>query len=156
TTEPHELVELYARLGETYEEKLGQIDDAVRAYRQIFDGLDKAHEGAIFALSRIYEQKEAWQELDVVYERELENASGDVQEAEIRAKIAHLTSDRLNNPTRAIETWKRVLDLRGEDPEALGALANLYEAAGKWAELCDVLEREFDIADSDDLRVQVL
>jgi len=156
TTEPHELVELYARLGETYEENLGQVDDAVRAYRQIFDGLDKAHEGAIFALSRIYEQKEAWQELDTVYERELENATGDVQEAEIRAKIAHLASDRLNNPPRAIETWKRVLDLRGEDPEALGALANLYESAGQWAELCDVLEREFDIADSDDLRVQVL
>jgi tetratricopeptide (TPR) repeat protein len=156
TTEPHELVELYARLGETYEEKLGQIDDAVRAYRQIFDGLDKTHEGSIQALSRIYEQKQAWQELNTVYERELENASGDVQEAEIRAKIAHLASDRLDNPTRAIATWKRVLDLRGEDPEALGALANLYESAQQWAELGDVLEREFDIADSDELRVNAL
>ncbi|HEX9297066.1 MAG TPA: tetratricopeptide repeat protein [Polyangiaceae bacterium] len=156
TSEPHELVELYARLGETYEEKLGQVDDAVRAYRQIFDGLDKTHEGAIEALSRIYEQKEAWQDLNTVYERELENATGDVQEAEIRAKIAHLAFDRLANPARAIETWKRVLDLRGEDPEALGALANLYEQAGQWAELCDVLEREYDIADSDDLRVEVL
>ncbi|HMJ56028.1 MAG TPA: tetratricopeptide repeat protein [Polyangiaceae bacterium] len=156
TTEPHELVELYARLGETYEEKLGQVDDAVRAYRQIFDGLDKTHEGSIQALSRIYEQKQAWQELNTVYERELENASGDVQEAEIRAKIAHLASDRLGNPSRAITTWKRVLDLRGEDPEALGALANLYESAGQWAELCDVLEREFDIADSDELRVHAL
>ncbi|HMI87746.1 MAG TPA: tetratricopeptide repeat protein [Polyangiaceae bacterium] len=156
TTEPHELVELYARLGETYEEKLGQVDDAVRAYRQIFDGLDKTHEGSIQALSRIYEQKQAWHELNTVYERELENASGDVQEAEIRAKIAHLASDRLDNPSRAITTWKRVLDLRGEDPESLGALANLYESAGQWAELCDILEREFDIADSDELRVNVL
>ncbi len=156
STEPHELVEFYARLGETYEEKLGQVDDAVRAYRKIFDGLDKTHEGAIQSLSRIYEQKQAWKELDAVYERELENATGDVQEAEIRAKIAHLASDRLNNGPRAIETWKRVLDLRGEDPEALGALANLYESAGQWAELCDVLEREFDIADSDDRRVEVL
>ncbi|HKQ70368.1 MAG TPA: tetratricopeptide repeat protein [Polyangiaceae bacterium] len=156
TTEPHELVELYARLGETYEEKLGQVDDAVRAYRQIFEGLDKTHEGSIQALARIYEQKEAWRDLDTVYERELDNATGDVQEAEIRAKIAHLAAERLGNPARAIETWKRVLDLRGEDPEALGALANLYEEANQWAELCDVLEREFDIADSDDLRVQVL
>jgi tetratricopeptide (TPR) repeat protein len=156
TTEPHDLVELYARLGETYEEKLGQVDDAVRAYRQIFDGLDKSHEGAISALGRIYLQKEAYRELDTVYERELENATGDVQEAEIRAKIAHLASDKLGDSSRAIETWKRVLDLRGEDPEALGALAALYEAAGQWGELCDVLEREYDIADSDDRRVEVL
>ncbi len=55
TTETHELVELYARLGEIYEAKLGQIDDAVRSYRKIFDGLDTTHEGAIAALARIYE-----------------------------------------------------------------------------------------------------
>ena len=154
--EPHELVELYARLGETYEEKLGQVDDAVRAYRKIFDGLDTAHEGAIFALARIYEQKQAFGNLDTVYQRELENATGDTQEAEIRAKIAHLSSDKLGDPARAIETWKRVLDLRGEDVEALGALANLYESAERWAELGDVLDRQFDIADSDEQRAVIL
>lgn len=155
-TEDYELVELYARLGEIYEKRLGQIDDAIRAYRRIFDELDHAHEDAIEALARIYEQKEAWEELNTVYERELDNAMGDVQEAEIRAKIAHLASDRLGDSARAIETWKRVLDLRGEDPEALHALANLYEAGDRWAELCDVLERELDIAVSDETRVEVL
>ena len=155
-TEDYELVELYARLGEIYEKRLGQLDDAIRAYRRIFDGLDRAHEEAIEALARIYEQKEAWEELNAVYERQLENAMGDVQEAEIRAKIAHLAADRLGDPARAIETWKRVLDLRGEDPEALRALANLYEAGDQWAELCDVLERELDIATDDATRVEIL
>src|SRR5262249_39957821 len=91
-----------------------------------------------------------------VYERELENASGDVQEAEIRAKLARLASEKLGQPERAIETWKAVLDLRGEDPEALAALANLYEAEGSWAKLVDILEREIDIAASDDDRVNTL
>jgi hypothetical protein len=36
---------------------------------------------------RIYERLEAWHELNVVYERELENAAGDTAEAEIRAKL---------------------------------------------------------------------
>ncbi|HMR04974.1 MAG TPA: tetratricopeptide repeat protein [Polyangiaceae bacterium] len=49
-----------------------------------------------------------------------------------------------------------MLDLRGEDPEALWALAGLYEAQGQWAELTDVLERHFDIADSDEERVNIL
>ena len=60
TTEPHELVELYARLGEVYEEQLGQVDDAMRAYRQIFDGSTRRTKASIQALARIYEQKEAW------------------------------------------------------------------------------------------------
>lgn len=151
-----ELTELYARLGEVYETRLADIPNATRAYRRIFDGLDKAHDGAIQALARIYSAQGAWVELNGVYERELENASGDVAEAEIRAKVAHLAAERLNDPSRAIDTWKVVLDLRGEDPEALSALANLYESQAQWRELVDILERQFDIAASDDDRVNIL
>ncbi len=149
-------VDLYGRLGQVYEERLARLDDAIRAHRVIFDTLAPTNEEAIAALGRIYEQNQAWQELNTVFQRELENAAGDVQEAEIRAKIAHLAAERLGNVDGAIEGWKRVLDLRGEDPEALGALAGLYEQQSKWAELADVLERHFDIAEGDDDRVLVL
>ncbi len=154
--ENRELVDLYARLGEIYETRLTKVPDAIRAYRKIFDELDKTHEGAIGALGRIYELQGSWQELNTVYERELENASGDVAEAEIRAKLAHLAADRLADPLRAIETWKVVLDLRGEDPEALRALANLYEGQAQWRDLVEILEREFEIAPGDDDRVNIL
>ncbi len=155
-TDTIELVELHARLGAVYETHLQQIPDSIRVFRAIFDGLDPAHEGAIAALARIYEGQQAWTELNTVYSRELENASGDVAEAEIRAKIAHLAAERLNDPQKAIDTWKIVLDLRGEDPEALGGLANLYEGQQEWRELTDVLERQFDIATVDDERVNIL
>ncbi len=151
-----ELVDFHARVGEIYETKTSDVPNAIRVFRRIFDELEKTHEGAIAALARIYETTENWTELHGVYERELENAAGDSAAADIRAKIAHLAADRLNDPNRAIETWKTVLDLRGEDPEALGALANLYERQGLWRELVDVLEREFEIAASDDDRVNIL
>ncbi|HLV65769.1 MAG TPA: tetratricopeptide repeat protein, partial [Polyangiaceae bacterium] len=151
-----EKVDLYTRLGAVYEERLGQVENAVRAYREIFDKLEPNNDDAILALGRIYEQTENFGELERVYQRELENAVGDVQEAEIRAKMAHLAADRLGNIEGAIEGWKRVLDLRGEDREALAALAGLYEQKGKWAELTDVLERHFDIAESDEERVNIL
>jgi tetratricopeptide (TPR) repeat protein len=156
TTDTLDLVELYPRLGELYETRLNDLPNAIRAYRRIFDDLDKTHDGAIAALARIYEQQGAWPELDGVYQRELETASGDSAEAEIRAKIAHLAADKLGQPDKAIETWKVVLDLRGEDPEALHALADLYEGSREWARLVDILEREFDIASSDDDRVSIL
>ncbi len=149
-------VELYGRLGQVYEVELNRVDEAVVAYRRIFDKLEPNNQDAIGALARIYETKEAWVELKVVYERQLENAVGDVEEAEIRAKLAQVASDRLGNVEQAIEGWKRVLDLRGEDPEALFALSNLYEKQEQWAELSDVLERHFDIAESDEDRVNAL
>jgi golgin subfamily B member 1 len=156
TKEPFELVELHNRLGQIYEERLGQLDDAIRVFRRVFDDLERTNEQAIYALERIYNVKAAWNELKVVLDRELEIASGDSQESDIRAKMAHLFADRLNDIPGAVETWKRVLDLRGEDGEALMALANLYERVGQWAELCDVLERIYDTASEDAARVEVL
>ncbi len=161
-----ELVELHLRVGEVYEDRLrategesagiGQLDDATRVYRRVFDELDPPNEAAILALERIYGQRGQWPELKVVLERQLENAGGDSQEADIRAKMANLLADRLGDPDRAIETWKRVLDLRGDDPEALHGLANLHERLEQWAELTDVLGRHFDIAVEDEERVAVL
>ena len=134
----------------------GRLDDAVRAYRVVFDKLQPENDDAIVSLERIYTLTEQWKELDVVYQRELDNAAGDAAEADVRAKRAHLAADRLANVDAAIEGWKRVLDLRGEDPEALRALAFLYEKQSRFSELTDVLERHFDIADSDEDRVHVL
>jgi golgin subfamily B member 1 len=155
-TDSLELVELYARLGEVAETHLDDTQKAIDAYRRIFDDLEKTHEGAILALGRIYERLSAWDELKVVYERELENAAGNAAEADIRAKLAHLAAERLGQPQAAIEAWKLVLDLRGEDPEALSALANLYEGQGAWSEFVGVLERQYDMATGDEERVNAL
>ncbi|AKT41625.1 tetratricopeptide repeat protein [Chondromyces crocatus] len=156
TEDELELVELYLRLGQTYEERLFQNDDAIRAFKRVFDELDKTNDQAIQALERIYTNTGAWVNLRVVLQRELENALGDSEQGDILAKTAHLLAERLNDITGAVETWKRVLDLRGEDPEALGALADLYERMEQWAELCDVLERHYDNAADDETRVAVL
>lgn len=134
----------------------GHLQDAIRAYRVIFDELQPDNQDAIDALARIYQRTGQWAALNGVFQRQLDNAHGDAEESEIRAKMAHLASERLDDVDGAIEGWKRVLDLRGEDPEALRALARLYEGLGRWSELTDVLERHYDIADSDEDRVHVL
>ena len=76
TDRADELVELYARLGEVYEEQLGA---GRRRDPRLPPDLRRARQdarGAIQALARIYEQKQAWTDLNTVYERELENAVG--------------------------------------------------------------------------------
>ncbi|HEX7601588.1 MAG TPA: tetratricopeptide repeat protein, partial [Polyangiaceae bacterium] len=154
--DPIDLVDFHARLGEIYDLRLNDTANAIRVYRRVFDELDRAHEGAIAALGQIYETLGSWNELNTVYERELENAAGDSAAADIRAKLAHLAASKLNDPAQAIETWKTVLDLRGEDPEALGALADLYEHQAMWRELVEILERQYEIAADDDQRVNTL
>lgn len=149
-------VDLLIRLGRVYEEELRQLDDAERVFRSVFDEHQPDNREAIDALDRILPQKEAWRDLSKVYERQLELAVGDVEEAEIRAKMARLALNHLGDLQGATEGWRRVLELRGEDGEALQGLADLYEHQGKWAELTEVLERHYDIAENDDERVLAL
>ena len=60
------------------------------------------------------------------------------------------------SPSARSKRGRRVLDLRGEDAEALGALANLYEQQQLWRELIDVLERQNEAETEDDKRVNIL
>ncbi|WP_394829493.1 hypothetical protein [Pendulispora albinea] len=48
------------------------------------------------------------------------------------------------------------LDLRWGDPEALAALANLYEKQGMWRDLVEVLERTLAIVPNEDDRLNIL
>jgi tetratricopeptide (TPR) repeat protein len=153
---PADRVNLLTRLGEVYEERLAQLDNAERAYRQIFDDLEPTNDIAIAALERIFTQKEAWRDLMRVYERQLEGAVGDVEESEVRAKMARLSWQKLGQLEVAAEGWRRVLELRGDDVEALTGLADLYEHQERWGELSDLLERQYDVAESDDDRVMTL
>ncbi len=152
----HEQIEYALRLGRLYDGVLARQDDAVRVYRLVIDGLEPACEEALRPLERIYEARADWTALDALLEGELRHAVGDVQEAEIRAKRALVAAEHLGKVDEAIEAWQRVLDLRGEDPEALGALARLYEKQSRWEELTELLERQLDVSESTEARVAVL
>ena len=157
TEDDHELVELYTRLGQVYEERLGQTHDAVRAYRAIFDKLDptqrsrdpgaRAHLRAERGLQRAQHGLPA-------RARERRRATCRRRRSARRSRISPPSAWATSEG--AIDGWKRVLDLRGEDPEALGALANLYEQQSKWAELTTCSSATSTSRESDDDRVNVL
>lgn len=149
-------VDLYLRLGRVYEDQLEQPEAALRAYRLIFDDLEPSNPDVAAALVDLYEARSEWEQLEAVYRRQLDIALGDVEQAEVRAKLAGLHGERLGRADEAIEGWKRVLDLRGEDSGALESLATLYQDREQWAELGDVLERLYDVAFEDDDRINAL
>jgi tetratricopeptide (TPR) repeat protein len=148
-------VELSYRLGGVLEEELGRTDEAIAIYQQILDDLDPEHEGSVNALERAFTTKGDWTNLYGTYERALKVVVGDSNQADIYAKMARLSSEELGQQDKAVGLWKQVLDLRGEDPEALRALGQLYSAQANWRDLVDILEREAAVAESDDERIRI-
>ena len=152
---PQDLVDFHYRLGQVLENELGQTGQAIAVYQKVLGDLEPEHGASITALQEIYTRQGAWQELFAAFEKELDVVFGDTNQAVILSKMAYLAADQLADPDKAVELWRRVLDLRGEDPEALNALGGIYAQREQWAELVEILEREVSIAEEDALRVAI-
>ena len=126
-----------------YADALDEPDEAVECYHDRPRDRLARDARALEALERIYFQREQWTELFGIYEKMVDIAAGRRRRG--RLLRAH-GQDRLRRARRPragpVDLWNRVLDLRGEDPTALWALGDLYEAAEQWRELVDVLERQ--------------
>jgi tetratricopeptide (TPR) repeat protein len=150
-----DLVELGYRLGRTYENDLSRPQEAIAAYRRVLDKHDAQHSDSITALAGVYTRLLEWPALFQTFERELEVVGGDSARSDVYAKMARLASDHIGNQDQAVGLWQKVLDLRGEDQEALNALGDIYAAQSKWRDLVDILEREVNVVEEDETRVAI-
>jgi tetratricopeptide (TPR) repeat protein len=154
-TSEFDRTELSFRLGQVLEVELGRLDEAIGVYEGILSELDAEHDGSLSALERAFTTKGDWPKLYATYERALKVAIGDSGQAEVYAKMARLLSENLGDGARSVAMWKQVLEMRGEDPEALRALSQLYNQQGNYRDLVDILEREASVAEGDEDRIRV-
>ncbi|MBX3245693.1 MAG: tetratricopeptide repeat protein [Myxococcales bacterium] len=155
TDMPQDLVDLHYRLGQVLENDLGRTEEAISVYQRVLGELEPEHAESVSALQEIYTRQKNWPALQAAFQKELDVVLGDTQRADIYAKMARLASDALSDFERAIELWREVLELRGEDPEALNALGNIFAQQERWAELVEVLEREANAVEHDEQRVAI-
>jgi tetratricopeptide (TPR) repeat protein len=154
-TDTQDKVELSHRLGHVLFNDVGRTEEAIGVYRGILDDLDPQHEATLHDLQNIYTATQDWQKLYDTYARELGVVTGDSVQAEILGRMALLAMTRLNDLDKSVEMLRRVLDLLGEEPEALNALGNIYAVQEKWADLVDVLEREVAVTNDDQMRLNI-
>src|SRR5262249_1706043 len=65
-------------------------------------------------------------------------------------EIGLICRDRLGNPIRALQAFKRVLELEAGQDEALAAAADLLARPGRWKEHVAMLERMLAQVPEDD------
>jgi tetratricopeptide (TPR) repeat protein len=146
--DPDEQIELYFRRGEIFADALGDLDQALGCYLAVLDH-ESRNRRALEAIEAIHFRREAWLKLYEIYEKLIDVADADEEMAGVYARMARISSDALGGPNfpahgedKAIELWSRVLDIRGEDPQALQALGELCMRRERWEELVEIIERQ--------------
>ena len=151
--------EILTDLARLYE---SELDDVVRAdavYREV---LELAPDDAAIALpacralERIYSASGASRQLGEILRLEIKLEDDPVARRELRGRLGELCETVLDDPSGAIDAWRRRLDDDPNDAQALAALDRLFERTQSWRELVDVLRARERLSDDADGRRALL
>ncbi len=140
---------LLGRIAQISEEKLKQPAAALGAYREALR-LDPADVRNRENVERIATSLQRFEDLAAAWEEAFLAADEDnlALRGELLRRAAELYDAQLKDAQRARDAWKRLLDL---DPTSLDtarpaaiALSRLYEQAGHWRDLIDVLRKQVE------------
>src|SRR5262245_45102889 len=109
----------------------------------------KAHlPEAVTSLRALYTRTEKWNALLELLKDDLDAVpAADVDEKINRyLEIVAIYRDRLNLDVMVVNTYLNILALKPDHPAALSALAQRYEAQGRYGDLVQVLTRQADAA----------
>ena len=131
--------------------ELGNTEIAAECYQTILD-FDETAAFALDSLAAIREDEESWEELSELLIQRARYCE-DIQEGiRFRHQVATLQAGPLDQPDRAIDTYREILDLDGSERAALGALEHLLTELERWTDLKDVLLRRLDSVQTDEER----
>jgi len=126
---------------ELLEERLGAPAEAIKVLELVLRDLNPNHLEAHTALRRLHEARGDFDAAVRIAEREMYLSPEPERKIARGVEIGLVCRDRLNNPTRALQAFKRVLELDPEQDEALAAAADLLARLGRWKEHVQMLER---------------
>ncbi|MBI5514807.1 MAG: tetratricopeptide repeat protein [Deltaproteobacteria bacterium] len=121
----------------------GETDRALAAWRLRRQD-DPSDAEALDAIVELLARDRRWDALiDALRERS-ERATDTASRRRDLVRVARVQAEERQSPADAIETWTRVADAFGEDPEVVDALAALYHATERFPELLALLDRAAD------------
>jgi len=142
------LSRVYARIAGIYDEQLSDRGRAIEAWRKV-TGVHDEDANAWRSLERLLGEEKRHAELVAVLEKRYTLAHDLDEQKQLLYQAAGLYEDVLEQPERAIATWRQVLTHDEHDERALGALGRLYESREAWRDLCWVYTQQIELASSE-------
>ncbi|MEZ4249125.1 MAG: hypothetical protein R3B99_12900 [Polyangiales bacterium] len=147
---------ILGKIGEILEDQREDLEGALQVYGRLFaeDPRDRTSWETLARLARAVDGHRTVAEF---YATAVEKEGVVDEETTELARVAARTFAQSDgSAVRAVELWKRVLELEAADREAFDALEALYRRLEQPDALLDLYTRRVDVADSDEERVLLL
>ncbi|MDQ2645510.1 MAG: tetratricopeptide repeat protein, partial [Myxococcota bacterium] len=151
-TSPSERSKLRIELAKLSEEKFASLDTAIDQLRAVLED-EPGQELAVVHLSELYERTQRDEELASLLSTQIEDAQArNDLDAELRfqTRLGDIYEARLRDRSRAIETYRSVLERKPDHQGALEALSRLLTADGRLDEATEVMEKLLALASGDE------
>lgn len=144
-------VSMLREIARLHEERGQRLPDAMRALARAWRE-DVSDEEVYGELQRVATSLEAWDDLTQTLDAGVEGVYDYDLAARLLARIGRIEEEKRGDRTRAIAAWRRVLEVKEDDLDALSALERLHELEGQWEPLAKVLERRVELTDDSEER----
>jgi tetratricopeptide (TPR) repeat protein len=151
--------EILTRVAVLYEERLDDRSQAEAVYRRVLD-LDpndpRSALPAARSLERLYGVANEPQKLAEILRIQIRLEEDIAVRRQLLGRLGELSESVLLDRESAINAWRSRLDESNDDEQALAALDRLYEAAGRYRELVEVLRRRRELTSDSEARRSLL
>lgn len=138
---------LLGAMGYVYDKSLGDIANAIAAYRELID-LEPSSQDAVLALGRLYERAGQWDAAVQTLDHYLSLSADPVARTEELTRVAKLMHERLVASERAEVYLQSALQHTPGHVPALVLLADIYRQRKDWRALAVTLEALLQYATS--------
>ncbi len=155
-SDPTARAKLTVAMAELAADRLQRYDEALVLWQEVL-GDDHYGSVAAEAVEKLAEREKDWKTLAAVLDRQVAVETSDEAKIRVLLKLGSLHAERLDDPEGASRAWRRILAIDPRQGRALRSLRDsllsfgewdgleqLYERAGDFEALVDVLSGEAD------------
>ena len=147
--------EEFVELADICERRLGDIDGALDAWGRMaaaypIDPRPQKH------IARIEKRARMWDNMVRVQEAELERTVDPNKRLDILKRLTQVYRDRQVNPERAIQLYNEILEYSPSDVQATRALTALYDRAGDYPAVVEMLRDQYERSRSNTEQIALL
>ena len=137
--------EIYYKLADLYVHTIQQLQAATEVYHLVL-ALDDQDARALDALETLYQTLQNWPALAAIYERKSLLTQEVGNKKSLLLLLGEVYEKKQQNVEKAIETYQILLDLEGDNLQALQILDRLFTQQNRWEELLPILQQQVDLA----------